>query len=135
MRKRTTEIVVEIDELLVVARGAGGKRGWCDACAAEVELLTPAVAATVARMSERAVFRLIETGRLHFNETTAGRLFICLASLDVAGQPQYLPAQLATGKEHNDDSAEKNARHDTAYAGQRLAAAAEGTDESGAAAG
>lgn len=81
MQQRTTEIVVEMDELIVVAHGAGGRRGWCGACGVAVDLLTPAVAATTARLSERAVHHLVEAGALHFAETAAGHLLICLASL------------------------------------------------------
>jgi hypothetical protein len=54
---------------------------WCAQCAAEVEMLTPDEAAMLARTSVRSIFRRTELGQLHFSETPAGKLFICLHSL------------------------------------------------------
>ena len=38
-------------------------------------------AALVANVSQRAIFRRIENGRLHFAETDRGSLLVCLHSL------------------------------------------------------
>lgn len=38
-------------------------------------------AAMILRSSSRAVFRLVESGRLHSEETGEGKLYICLNSL------------------------------------------------------
>ena len=81
MSRKRREVFIEIDELLMLDQRGRPLRGWCDACGAEVALLAPSLAAHAARRSERAVYQLAETGRLHFTETAAGRLLICCVSL------------------------------------------------------
>ena len=84
-RTRTTELIVETEEIVVVsarvATDARAARGWCAACGTEVLLFTPEAAAAAAGLTPRAVYRLIEARQLHFNETDTGQLFVCLASL------------------------------------------------------
>ena len=84
-RTSTTELIVETEEIVVLkpsrAADLSGARGWCATCAGEVELLTPEAAAVVARLTPRAIYRRVETGRLHFNETETGQLFICRNAL------------------------------------------------------
>jgi hypothetical protein len=81
MSRKRREVFIEIDELLMLDRAGRPLRGWCKACGAEVALLAPSWAALCARRSERAVYQLAETGRLHYTETATGRLLICLVSL------------------------------------------------------
>ena len=79
--QKRRELFIEIDELMMLDRAGRPLRGWCKACGAEVALLAPSWAALAVRRSERAVYQLAETGRLHFTETAAGRLLICRVSL------------------------------------------------------
>ena len=52
-------------------------------------MLTVDEAAALAHRSSLALYRLIEGGRLHYTETTAGRLFVCAASLgDLIPNPE-----------------------------------------------
>jgi len=49
-------------------------------------MLGPEEAAAFARLSQRAIFRLIESNQLHFTETPDGILLICVNSL--FGKPE-----------------------------------------------
>ena len=78
---RRTKITIEKERRLVIAQGRRQARGRCEACRAEVRMIGTEEAALVAGRTEREVFRLIESGRLHFTETARGALLICLDSL------------------------------------------------------
>ena len=88
MKKKRTEITIEVDELtLVRSRRGGTARIWCPACAREVLMVTPEQAAALARVSVRTVNRWVENERVHFRETPDGLLLLCSDSLAAnAGQ-------------------------------------------------
>lgn len=44
-------------------------------------MITPDEAAALCEVSTRTVYRWLEQGSIHFSETEAGSLFICLRSL------------------------------------------------------
>jgi len=44
-------------------------------------MFTPEVAARLASVSQRTIYRWIEAGSLHFTETPDGGLLVCQASL------------------------------------------------------
>lgn len=74
-------ITIETDRVLVLRRRGDPILARCAACAREVEMLTPDEAALLARANTHAIYRWMEIGRVHFTETTDGRTFICLSSL------------------------------------------------------
>jgi hypothetical protein len=76
--KRTTEIIVETEELIAV-KARRGFKGFCGGCNAFVEMLPTDAAAVLTGLGEREIFRLIETGEIHFVE--AERVFVCRDSL------------------------------------------------------
>jgi hypothetical protein len=78
--RRRTEITQETREVLVL-RGHGKTSGWCDECGAPVKMVRPDEAAAAIGISLRLVFQQLEAGKLHFEETDEGSLFICLNSL------------------------------------------------------
>jgi hypothetical protein len=80
-KTRRTKITVERERLLIVASGQGQRKGFCEACDAEVEMIGAEEASLLTGLSQRAIFRLIEAGRLHFSETRRGALLVCLNSL------------------------------------------------------
>ena len=62
----------------------------CGQCSQPLVLAERAVAAT--GLSSRAIHRLVETGEIHFAETPAGALLICLSSYrGVAGEDEGRP--------------------------------------------
>ena len=79
--KKKTEITIETDRLLVVHHRRGNPAAWCEACRMEVRMVTVDEAAARARVSSLAIYHLVETGGLHFAETSDGLLLICFNSL------------------------------------------------------
>jgi len=79
-RTRKVKITVENERLLVVSQRQGNA-SWCEDCHATVRMLSPAEASALAAVSDRTIFRQIESRRLHFTETSEGAVLICLNSL------------------------------------------------------
>ena len=79
---RRIEITVEKHRLVVLSRRNHSVRAWCEACAEQVQMVTPDEAAQLGSVSTRTIYRRIETGRLHFTETDKGFSLICLQSLE-----------------------------------------------------
>ena len=76
--KRRTEITFETEELVAV-KARRGFKGFCGHCHAFVEMLPTDAAAMLTGLGEREIFRLIETGTVHFLE--AERVFVCRDSV------------------------------------------------------
>jgi hypothetical protein len=72
--KRTTEITFETEELVAV-KARRGFKGFCGQCNAFVEMVPTEAAAILTGLGEREIFRLIESGEIHFVE--AERVFVC----------------------------------------------------------
>ena len=81
MGKRNTTITVETHSLTILRTQGRSARLWCAECGAQTQMITVEQAAGVCSVTERAVFRLVEGGGLHFHETSAGQLLICAESL------------------------------------------------------
>jgi predicted DNA-binding protein (UPF0251 family) len=73
---RRTKIRLETHELKIVRFGQRESM-YCPFCAAETKHLTVAETAEIMEMSEREVFRLVESEQLHSTETAERRLLIC----------------------------------------------------------
>ena len=74
---------------------------WCMECATPMAMMAPELAATVCFQTTRAIYRLVEAGRVHFTEGPEG-VMVCPASLmkDWAGEQSVglltaAPARLA----------------------------------------
>lgn len=76
--RRTTEITFETEELVSIKARLGFK-GFCGQCNAFVEMVPTDAAAVLTGLGQREIFRLIETGEIHFVE--AERVFVCRDSL------------------------------------------------------
>ena len=79
--KRTTLITFETSETLIFRRAAETLRAWCDGCEAEVEMIKPELGAQINGTSARMLYRLIESGQVHFIETRQGSTWVCMNSL------------------------------------------------------
>ena len=79
--KKTAEIVIEKEELILVRRREQVVRAWCDDCVADVEMWPPEIAAVVFGLGGRRLYRLIECGHVHFTENAAGLVRVCARSL------------------------------------------------------
>ncbi len=74
-----TEIEIELSETVAYSKRSEKFECFCPGCRSLVEMATPQVAAILSHISEREIYRLVETGRVHFVETD--KVLICLKSL------------------------------------------------------
>ena len=74
-------ITVETVKRITVSNRHGSQSAYCAFCHAESIMLRPDTAARSADISERELFRQIESGKLHFLEIDDKRLLICGTSL------------------------------------------------------
>jgi hypothetical protein len=61
------------------------RRGFCPSCNKETIWLTVAEAARFSASSEREIFRLAESGKIHFRENETRILLICRKALEESG--------------------------------------------------
>ena len=88
---KKTETIIETHEVWVVRQRASAPAIWCAECVGQPAMLTTEEAARLTGLSQRAVYRGVEAGAVHFTETADGRLFVCPASLsDAAGRGRGL---------------------------------------------
>jgi len=77
---RKIKITVESYEVLLIKRHAALSRSWCASCSKQVTLIDMNDA-YAAGLSEEAINRRGETGRIHLIEKAGEPTFICLNSL------------------------------------------------------
>ena len=92
---KRTEITIETHRVLVIRHREELLEGWCKQCGARVKLVTPEIAAKITGLSRRNVYRLIETGQVHFTESPASSpddwVSVCLKSLTTGAVTHGLP--------------------------------------------
>lgn len=79
--RRKTAVIVQTHQLTTVHLTRQPIRAWCGPCRAEVLMLTPDEAATLAQSTARHIYRRVEAGELHCIETDDGALRVCVNSL------------------------------------------------------
>jgi len=79
-KSRITEIAVETEETLTV-RILRTRRARCATCATEVSMVRPETAARLTGVPLREIYRRVEAGAVHFQESADGTLYVCLDSL------------------------------------------------------
>jgi hypothetical protein len=86
--KRTTEIFVEANRRFVVK--TENPRQTCSICGEPI--IAAEFAAALLNLKCRAVYRLVESGAIHFTDTATGATLVCPASvsaiLDRKSKPQ-----------------------------------------------
>ena len=99
MKKYRTEIVIERKQRLFIS-SRKMTRGWCTDCAGTVNWMRPGEAAIVTGISSREIYRLVEAGQIHFQETVTGCPQVCCNSLTetpatarAEARPQAEPSQ------------------------------------------
>jgi hypothetical protein len=80
-RTRRTRTTIEKHEVVLIRSSRKLKRVFCPECAEPVALVTPDEAVRISGISSRAIYRLIEEGRIHLAETPDGVALICPATL------------------------------------------------------
>jgi hypothetical protein len=81
MKKRRVEMVVETHRIWIVRQPGLPAPAWCSECARTVRMVTADEAAGIVRQSTRIIYHWVETRRLHYRETPAGSVLVCLDSL------------------------------------------------------
>jgi hypothetical protein len=79
MTNKKDGIVIEIDERIAVTNSEQQFEAYCSECKKMTEMATPKTAGVLADISEREVFRLIESKEIHFIENA--RVLVCVESL------------------------------------------------------
>ena len=80
--KKRLEIVWETHEITTISFNQNRRVTlFCQSCQSNTPHLSVVEAAAAANISETAVFRLAEAGRIHSTETESGALMICGDSL------------------------------------------------------
>jgi hypothetical protein len=77
--KHRTEIEIEVSETIAYSRRDEQFMAFCLKCNSHVEMCSPATAAVIAKLTEREIYRLVESGQIHYVDT--GRVLICMRSL------------------------------------------------------
>ncbi len=74
-----TRIEIEVNETVAYSRSSERFENYCPDCRRMAEMATPQVGAVLGHLTEREIYRLVESGSIHFVETD--RVLICLNSL------------------------------------------------------
>ena len=82
MKKVTRTTLTIQTERLIVVSPSRCLYGLCADCGDEVRLITVEQASLLARVNSRQIYRLVETGELHFIETTHCGPLVCFKSLN-----------------------------------------------------
>ena len=77
--KRKLDLFLTTNRRFVIRRAPPGRQIFCAECGAET--LTAEQAAVLFAVNQRMIFRLIEKGAAHFEETETGAVMICLPAL------------------------------------------------------
>jgi hypothetical protein len=76
---KKTEIEIEMSETVAYSSRSERLENFCPTCRCMTEMASTQVSAVLGQTSERELYRLVETGEVHFVETD--RVLICLNSL------------------------------------------------------
>jgi hypothetical protein len=79
--RRTWEVTIQTSETFVLRPSQVTVAATCVECATEVDLLAASAAAALVGVPLRWIYRWIENGQLHFQETASGLILVCPNSL------------------------------------------------------
>jgi hypothetical protein len=80
-RRKTTEIVVEREQILVIRKLDHREPQGCLQCGGDAQMVRVDEAVSIVRLTARAIFKRVESQQTHFLETPDGQLLVCLNSL------------------------------------------------------
>lgn len=84
-KTRRTEKTVEIHEFYAIRTASGSLPALCAECATgDGIMLAPDHAALLSHVPTRMIYRLVETGSIHYRENPDGSLVVCVRSLVAA---------------------------------------------------
>lgn len=83
-------ITTETHEIFIVRRnGRDTVRGYCGFCGREVEMLSIDAAVIVTGIRSLELFKLLESERVHYVESTQGHVLICEPSLKQVARSDF----------------------------------------------
>lgn len=82
MRKVQTRVLVEVNEITRLRRRYC-VTGFCEGCAREVRMLSPASAADLISVDTARILFLMSTRKIHSRSGDEGQRLVCLPSLSV----------------------------------------------------
>ena len=89
-KTRRTEKIVEIHEFYAIRTASGSLPALCSDCSTgDAIMLAPDHAALLSHVPTRMIYRLVETGSIHYREEPNGSLVVCVRSL-VAARNQVI---------------------------------------------
>jgi len=81
-KTRRTERIVEIHEFYAIRTASGSLPALCAECSqGDAIMLAPDHAALLSHVPTRMIYRLVETGFIHYREASNGSLVVCVRSL------------------------------------------------------
>jgi hypothetical protein len=84
-KTRRTEKTVEIHEIYAIRTASGSLPALCAECSTgDAIMLAPDHAALLSHVPTRMIYRLVETGSIHYRETPNGSLVVCVRTLVAA---------------------------------------------------
>ena len=84
-KTRRTEKTVEIHEFYAIRTASGSLPTLCAECSSgDAIMLAPDHAALLSHVPTRTIYRLVETGTIHYREEPNGSLVVCVRSLVAA---------------------------------------------------
>ena len=78
---RRIEITVETDEITIIRSSRESLLTLCPVCPEPIFMMTPEQAAVMSGTNPREVYRLVDEGRVHHEETREGFLLVCPNSI------------------------------------------------------
>jgi hypothetical protein len=89
-KTRRTETTVEIHEFYAIRTASGSLPALCSDCSTpDAIMLAPDRAAVLSHVPTRMIYRLVETGSIHYREDPNGSLVVCVRTL-VAARNQVI---------------------------------------------
>ena len=84
-KTRRTEKTVEIHEFYAIRTASGSLPALCSDCPTpDAIMLAPDHAALLSHIPTRMIYRLVESGSIHYREESNGSLVVCVRSLVAA---------------------------------------------------
>jgi len=100
-RKKRTETTIEAHQLFVIRKPGNSVLAWCPECGAEARMVAPETAAILCGVNVLTVYRRVEAGLVHFRETSAGALLVCINSLPITTAQTDLADSTGSSLERN----------------------------------
>lgn len=80
-QSKNSERVDQHRQVIIINRPFISSQRRCEQCVERSGMITPEEAAALSNVSTRSIYRWLESGSIHFSETSSRGLLICLRTL------------------------------------------------------